>query len=259
MEMERRIWHVGTAVIILVTILSFRLAYWQLVRGEELQPVVLSAITRSNAPDDPKIETLDTNTLETFESLPLPVQQRTSEVLANIVRGSIFDSKGRLLASDFLDENGDHSRTYAEPVMAPIIGYTSGLRVGLTGIEQHFNETLFGLDRFDGQISRLIHQPITGNDVYLTIDTNLQKAVAEALGNRAGAIVVMNAKTVSSRPLCSTPPARSTGSAAEEPNTCGRASPDSSRRWIRRHWRACWTWRKTRACGPASCARRRTT
>ncbi len=79
--------------------------------------------------------------------------------------------------------------------MAPIVGYTSGLRVGLTGIEQHFNETLFGLDRVDGQISRIIHQPIVGDNVFLTADTGLQKATADILGDRRGSVVIMDAKS----------------------------------------------------------------
>lgn len=190
MDIDRRIWHVGTAVLILVSLLSVRLAYWQLIRGDELQPVVINPVRDNPTTDEP-----ETITLESFDSLPLPVQQRTSEVLADITRGSIFDRNGQLLASDMVDETGFRSRNYLEIVIAPILGYTSGLRVGLTGIEQHFNETLFGLDQFNGQISRLIHQPIVGNNVYLTVDTELQKATAEILGDRRGSVVVMDAQT----------------------------------------------------------------
>jgi peptidoglycan glycosyltransferase len=195
MEMDRRIWHVGTAVLILVTILSARLVYWQLIRGEELQPVVLNPISGGETSVDRSFRTIDTEILETIDTLPLPVQQRTSELLSNITRGSIFDRNGQVLATDVVDETGFRSRGYLEMVMAPILGYTSGLRVGLTGIEQHFNETLFGLDRFDGQVSRIIHQPIVGNNVYLTVDTELQKATADILGDRRGSVVIMDAQS----------------------------------------------------------------
>lgn len=205
MEMERRIWHVGSAVLLLVALLSVRLVYWQLIRGEELQPVLLNAISGGETSGDRALRTLDVEALEAFETLPQPVQQRTSEVLANITRGSIFDRNGQVLATDVVDETGFRSRGYLEMAMAPVLGYTSGLRVGLTGIEQHFNETLFGLDTFNGQISRLLHQPVTGNNVYLTLDSQLQKATAEVLGNRRGAVVVMDAQSGAVLALVSSP------------------------------------------------------
>jgi peptidoglycan glycosyltransferase len=203
--MERRIWHIGTAVIILVGILSVRLVYWQLIRGEELQPVAFITNSGPPAPTEDPLSDVELADLETFDTLPQPVQQRTSELLATITRGAIFDRNGQALALDVINENGERERGYLEKSMAPIIGYTSGLRVGLTGIEQHFNETLFGLDRFDGQLSRLLHQPVTGNNVYLTVDSQLQKATADILGNRAGAVVVMDAHTGAVLALVSNP------------------------------------------------------
>jgi peptidoglycan glycosyltransferase len=195
MDMDRRIWHVGTAVLILVTILSVRLVYWQLIRGEELQPVVLNPIFDSETSGELSLEGLNSEALESFDTLPLPVQQRTNEVLASIVRGNILDRNGRVLAFDVEDETGFRSRGYHNMGMAPILGYTSGLRVGLTGIEQYFNESLFGIDRADGQVSLLLHQPIVGSNVYLTVDTELQNATAGVLGGRRGSIVVMDAKS----------------------------------------------------------------
>jgi peptidoglycan glycosyltransferase len=195
MEIERRIWQVGTAVLLLITLLSLRLVYWQLVRGEELQPVVINLVSGGATSGDRGIKELNAATLESLESLPQPVQQRTSEVLANITRGTIFDAAGQPLAWDVQDAGGFLTRSYSEPSFAPILGYVSGLRIGAAGIEQHFNETLFGLDRFDGQVSRLLHQPITGNSVYLTLDRRLQTGTADILGDRRGAIVVMDARS----------------------------------------------------------------
>lgn len=191
--MDRRIWHVGTAVLILVTILSVRLIYWQLIRGEELQPVVINPTIENETSNEPSLEAINAETLESSNTLPLPVQQRTNKVLEDITRGNILDRNRRLLAFDVVDETGFHSRGYDNMVMAPILGHTSGLRVGLTGIEYSFNDSLLGIDRADGQVNLLLHQPIIGSKVYLTIDTDLQNATAGILGNRRGSIVVMDA------------------------------------------------------------------
>ena len=63
----------------------------------------------------------------------------------------------------------------------------------MTGIERGLNGTLMGLDRIDTRISQLTHQPITGSDVYLTIDSRVQRTAAEAMAGRPGAVVVLDA------------------------------------------------------------------
>ena len=39
MNLERRIWNIGTLVTFVLGVLSLRIVYWQLVRGNELRPV----------------------------------------------------------------------------------------------------------------------------------------------------------------------------------------------------------------------------
>jgi peptidoglycan glycosyltransferase len=75
------------------------------------------------------------------------------------------------------------------------VGYVSGLRTGVAGIEYHFNEALLGLNRVDSGLRRMVYQPIIGSDVYLTIDSRLQRAAAQALGSRTGAVMVLDAHT----------------------------------------------------------------
>jgi peptidoglycan glycosyltransferase len=196
MTLPRRIWHIGTATTLLVLLLSLRLIYWPLLRADDLQPVVLNplqaALTYSGRDD---LKEFDLETLEQLDSLPQPVVQRTAELLANITRGAIYDRNGRALAYDVSGENGSLYRFYAEPSLAHTLGYVSGLRVGLTGLENRFNEALLGLDRIDSQFRQLIHQPIVGSNVHLTIDSRSQREAAAALGERAGAVVALDAQT----------------------------------------------------------------
>ena len=45
-----------------------------------------------------------------------------------------------------------------------------------------YNESLLGLDRPLAQLEQLIHQPIQGSDLQLTIDRRIQQAADQALG-----------------------------------------------------------------------------
>lgn len=192
MTLSQRIWHVGTAVLLLLLLLSLRLVYWQVVRGDELQPVVLNPLRVGVTDEDRMIKELDAGTLTRLDTLPQPVVQRTQALLANITRGTIYDRNGRALAYETDDAANGRGRVYTEPSLGPVLGYVSGLRLGVMGVERSFNETLLGLDRLDSQVSQLLHQPIMGSDVYLTIDSQIQQAAAESLGNRRGAIVVLD-------------------------------------------------------------------
>lgn len=193
MNLSQRIWHIASIVTVLVLIVSFRLVYWQLIRGEELQPVAINPIAASlNYRGE--VKELDIETLINLEELPQPVVQRTAELLSHITRGVIYDRNGRPLAYD-LDKTADAPRFYTEPSLAHIVGYVSGLRVGLAGIEYSYNESLLGLDRLDSQFRQLLHEDIVGSNMQLTIDSHLQRTAATALGNRAGAIVAMDGRT----------------------------------------------------------------
>jgi hypothetical protein len=152
MNLGHRIWHIGTIVTLFVLLISLRLVYWQLVRGEELQPVAINPIAASlQYTGRGEVKELDIDTLLNLDELPQPVIQRTAELLANITRGVIYDRNGQPLAYD-LAKGGDPPRFYTEPSLAHVLGYVSGLRIGLGGIEYSYNESLLGLDRIDSQL-----------------------------------------------------------------------------------------------------------
>lgn len=80
-------------------------------------------------------------------------------------------------------------------------GYRSGEMVGKTALERMYEDRLRGTagqKRIEVNVrGRELRQvttrsPLPGQSLYLTIDTNLQKAAEEALGDQAGAVVALD-------------------------------------------------------------------
>jgi len=138
--------------------------YWQLVRGPEL-------VARADNP-------------------------RHVEFERRLIRGQILDRRGRVLADTKLV--GEYAqRRYPYPPLAPVLGYYS-LRHGVGGIEAAANDDLRGLTELDPHTAftnALYHRPRVGHDVTLTVDLEVQRVADEALGDRAGAVVVIEART----------------------------------------------------------------
>jgi peptidoglycan glycosyltransferase len=206
MTQTQRIWHVANVITLLFVLLSGRIVYWQLVRGQELQPVALDPVVAATQYREMgEDESPNPATPVTLETLPKPVIQRTRAMLAEIKRGTIYDRNGRALAYDYETGEGRKARFYTELSLAHVVGYVSGLRTGVSGMERSFNQTLLGLDRFDNQMRRMLYQPTIGSDVYLTIDSRIQRVAAQALGNRSGAVVVLDAHTGAVLAMASVP------------------------------------------------------
>jgi penicillin-binding protein A len=220
--LERRIWMIGNVAALLLLVLSARIIYWQLWRGQELQPVALNPVQAvidqpggSSNPgarptQDPETaaaieELMRQGGLVNLGSLPQPVAQRTAAFMGSITRGSIYDRSGQLLAYDQPGEQGTLQRTYTEPAFAHVLGYTTGIRTGVTGLELNYNQTLLGMNRLDTQLGLLTHQPIKGSDLVLTVDAGLQRLAEQALGGRRGAAVVLDGDTGAVLAMASTP------------------------------------------------------
>lgn len=204
MTMERRAWTVARATTILLVLVSLRIVYWQMVRGRELQPVAVNlvqaagaytALEGEQAGETSRVVEFLTgvSTVKELESLPQPVIQRTMNLLRTIRRGTIYDRNGRVLAADVPLPDGTVTRFYSEPSLAHTIGYVSGLRTGVSGLELQYNTSLLGLDRPDSQIDQVLNKPITGSDLILTVDSFVQRAAENALRNHRGAILVLDA------------------------------------------------------------------
>lgn len=199
--LDRRILHLARLVMIGLTVASLAVLYWQLIRGSQLNPLVPSSGISEilNNPGSPASTVQPNqafvqriNQALNLQQIPVPELQRTTGLLKTIQRGSIYDRGGSLLAYDRKNSDGSWERVYAEPSLGPVLGYTSGLRIGVAGLELSYNDPLLGLSRADAQLSRSLHQPSQGSSLKLTIDSGLQKAADAALASKRGAIVVLD-------------------------------------------------------------------
>ena len=82
--------------------------------------------------------------------------------------------------------------------------YKGTLHIGKTGVEKFYEDLLHGQVGYQkvetnvqGRIIRELHNvpPVSGNDLFLHLDINLQRIAAEALGTYNGAIVALDPKT----------------------------------------------------------------
>ena len=121
-----------------------------------------------------------------------PRLNRASEY---IKRGSITDINGQVIACSEKGSDGKYKRVYNDSnIFSNITGYTSK---GKTGIEAKYN---FMLETVSSELTQRIKDAfagteISGDNVVLTIDADLQRYAASLLGNTKGAIVVMEPST----------------------------------------------------------------
>lgn len=110
-----------------------------------------------------------------------------------VIRGSIFDKNGTLLAysEDSGDENNRNIRVYPfNNLYSHVIGYNSVI-YGKSLLEKSFDNLLNGRSNIDVSLN-LPPNGDKGYDLYLTIDHNLQFLAYERLGRRNGAVVAID-------------------------------------------------------------------
>ncbi len=108
-----------------------------------------------------------------------------------IRRGTIYDQDEEPLAYTRVLDSGLTERVYPYPEAAAATGYYSFV-YGTSGIEDAFNDVLRGEDgsAWEAFVNNALHRPQEGGDVRSTIDLDVQQAIFEAMGSRAGAVVV---------------------------------------------------------------------
>lgn len=130
---------------------------------------------------------------------------RLVEAEAAILRGSIYDRHGNLLVISERNASGRLTRRYLQPAMNSALGYSS-LRYGVSGAEAAFNTLLRGdHDSSETLWNALLHRPQQGADIRVTFDSAIQEEAVMRLGERRGAVVVVNARSGEVLALASLP------------------------------------------------------
>lgn len=173
--MKHNIKRLGILIIGLLAILVFYLSYLNVVRGSEIA---------AN-----------------------PHNRRLQEYEGQVRRGTIYDSKGVVLATTGLSGE-KNKRVYPRGhETAHLIGYISE-KYGRAGLESACDRYLLGLegaDRARNYINKLLGREQLGGDVTLTIDSYLQGLALDMLGKRRGAVVLLDPRTGAVRALVSNP------------------------------------------------------
>ncbi|MBL8164309.1 MAG: hypothetical protein JNJ61_20140 [Anaerolineae bacterium] len=130
---------------------------------------------------------------------------RLVEAEAAILRGSIYDRDGNLLVVSERNESGSVTRRYLQAAMNSAVGYSS-LRYGVSGTESAFNSILRGDSNTDEAIwNALLHRPQQGADIRVTFDSAIQQEAVAQMGERHGAVVVVDVLTGKVLALASLP------------------------------------------------------
>lgn len=115
---------------------------------------------------------------------------RQQILIAQNRRGKIFSANGDILAQTVTDEEGNEKREYPyQNLFSHVVGYASN---GRMGVESQANYYLINSNAPLSEKAKLdlSSEKYPGDDVYTTLDVNLQQVASNALGIYQGAIIV---------------------------------------------------------------------
>jgi penicillin-binding protein 2 len=149
-----------------------------------------------------------------FESAPIRTKLNEAEAATFAVNSFRFpgvEIRSRLFRNYPLGTQGAHlvgfigriNETDIEQLenSGEISNYKGSDHIGKGGLEQSYEHQLHGITGFqqvevdaDGHAVRVLSStpPVAGNNLILSIDSNLQKVAEQAFGNRRGALVALN-------------------------------------------------------------------
>lgn len=139
------------------------------------------------------------------EVINSPYNKRTTALSEKVLRGSIKSANDKVLAETTVDEDGDEVREYPyEDMFAHVVGYNSH---GKAGLESAYNyDLLTSHEQLVDQIREGVSgEKTVGDTIVTTLDTRLQKAAYNALGDYRGAVVAIEPKTGKVRAMVSKP------------------------------------------------------
>lgn len=138
----------------------------------------------------------------------MPSNNHTIAKEARNERGTITTYDNVVLAQSVKNDQGTYDRVYPSGNLAAhVVGYASD-QYGTSGIEAAYNDTLKGSQNFASWVDVLnayTGAAMVGNDVRLTINSDIQRAAQDALEGYSGACVVLDPETGATLALASSP------------------------------------------------------
>ncbi|MEF9941083.1 MAG: penicillin-binding transpeptidase domain-containing protein [Lachnospiraceae bacterium] len=135
------------------------------------------------------------NVVKSKDIINSPYNTRQDSFADRVIRGKILDNKGSVLAETSVAEDGTETRSYPyDELYAHVVGYAEK---GKSGLESTTNFNLLTSNAFflERMMKEFKGQKNIGDNVVTTLDTNLQQAASDALGDNRGAVVVLEAST----------------------------------------------------------------
>ena len=124
-----------------------------------------------------------------------PYNTRQDTFSDRVIRGNIQSSDGEILATTNVYDDGTEVRSYPYANMfAHVVGYDSN---GKSGLESEANFQLLSSHEFflDQMKNEFLGRKNMGDTVVSSLSVNLQSAAYNALGDRRGAVMVMEPST----------------------------------------------------------------
>lgn len=112
-----------------------------------------------------------------------------------VLRGKILSSDGAVLARTETGEDGSETRVYPYgELFAHVVGYSTKGKTGLESLGNFYMLTSH-VNLIDQVVAELSGMKRPGDHVVTTLDLELQQTASDALGDRRGAVVVMEPDT----------------------------------------------------------------
>jgi peptidoglycan glycosyltransferase len=145
-----------------------------------------------------------------------------------IARGRIVTADGLVVAESVkVEAPFEFRRSYpVGSLLSHVVGYDSP-QFGRSGLEAYYNEYLLGKKPSRGWVEEMTSDPEQGNDLTITIDSEIQAAAAQALGARKGAIMAVDPKTGAVLAMVSWPTFDPNALVSQERDAAGNLAADA--------------------------------
>lgn len=132
---------------------------------------------------------------ESTDIINNPYNKRQDLLASRVVRGDILGSNNEVLAQTVENSDGSSERVYPyKNVFSHIVGRFENGKTGLESSE-NFNLLTSNANPIEKVTKELAGDKNIGDNIVTTLDVNLQKIAYDALGDRKGAVVVMEPST----------------------------------------------------------------